>query len=141
MNWLLDTCVISELIKPRRDPNVIAWLDRCDERRLYLSVLTIGELQKGISKLSNGPRKTELHDWVDHELTDRFSARLLGITISIAVIWGKMQGNAERNGECLPVIDSLLAATAAVHNLIIVTRNIRDLERCGARVFNPWDLK
>lgn len=139
MNWLLDTCVISELVKPRPDPKTVAWLDGCDEARLCLSVLTIGELQKGISKLADGPKKRELQGWVDHDLASRFAGRILVVDANVAAAWGEMQGNAERNGECLPAIDSLLAATAQVHDLIIATRNVRDLERCGAQVFNPWE--
>ena len=138
---LLDTCVISELVKPRPDENVVRWVDSVDERRLFLSVLTIGELEKGITKLPESPRKTELRAWLEHDLMERFAGRILPVDAAVAVTWGRIQGEAERAGLKLPVIDSLLAASAEVHRFILATRNVVDFDRCGASVLNPWDAR
>jgi hypothetical protein len=139
MKYLLDTCVISELVKKGPHPAVIRWLDGCDESRLYMSVLTIGELMKGIAKLADGDRRESLQSWVTNDLTIRFEQRLVEIDTEVAWTWGMMLGEAERRGEKLPVIDSLIAATANVHSLTVVTRNVQDMVRCQAKVFNPWE--
>lgn len=139
MKFLLDTCLISELVKKEPNAAVLSWLDERDEQGFFLSVLTLGELQKGISKLSAGSRKDDLQAWVEHDLVERFEGRILGIDLETALIWGKLQGEPERNGEKLPVMDSLIAATATAHGLVVITRNVKDIERCHARVFNPWD--
>lgn len=140
MRYLLDTCVVSELVKPAPHPGVVRWLQEREEETLFLSVLTFGELQKGISKLPPGPRQESLREWVAADLVLRFSGRTLDIDTDVAVAWGEMQGEAEGRGERLPVMDSLIAATAVVHNLTVVTRNTRDIERCGVGVFNPLDF-
>lgn len=139
MKYLLDTCLISELVKKEPDASVIQWLDQQEESTLYLSVLTIGELIKGVNKLPDSARKDELRAWVDHDLALRFEERLLHVDRTVAGIWGEIQGNAERLGKKLPVMDSLIAATALVYNLAVATRNVRDMERCGAKVLNPWE--
>jgi predicted nucleic acid-binding protein len=138
VNYLLDTCLISELVK--REPNsaVVSWLDEQDEQTLFLSVLTLGELQKGISRLPDTARKKELQIWVEHDLVERFAGRILDIDLETALFWGKLQGECEQNGDKLPVMDSLIAATASAHGMIVVTRNVKDLDRCRAKVANPW---
>ena len=138
MKYLLDTCLISELVKKEPNPAVVSWLDEHDEHKLFLSVLNLGELQKGISKLSDGTRKSELQAWVALDLVERFTGRILEIDLETALCWGRLQGEAEQAGEKLPVMDSLIAATASAHGLVVVTRNVRDIERCGVRVCNPW---
>ena len=139
MKYLLDTCLISELVKKEPNSAVINWLNEQDEQTLFLSVLNLGELQKGISKLSDGARKDVLQSWVVLDLVERFTGRILDIDLETALCWGRLQGEAEQAGEKLPVMDSLIAATAAAHGLIVVTRNVRDMERCGVRVCNPWE--
>lgn len=138
MKYLLDTCLISELVKKEPIAAVVNWLDEQDEQALFLSVLTLGELQKGINKLSGSTRKDELQAWVEHDLAERFAGRILDLDMETALAWGMLQGDAERRGEKLPVMDSLIAATATAHGLIVVTRNVKDIERCRAKVFNPW---
>ncbi|NTV50273.1 MAG: type II toxin-antitoxin system VapC family toxin [Geobacteraceae bacterium] len=138
MKYLLDTCLISELVKKEPNPAVVSWLDEQDEQKLFLSVLNLGELQKGISKLPDGTRKSELQAWVELDLVERFTGRILEIDLDTSLCWGRLQGEAEQAGEKLPVMDSLIAATAAAHGLIVVTRNVRDIERCRVRVCNPW---
>jgi len=138
VKYLLDTCLISELTKKEPDSNVLLWLGKQDESTLYLSVLTMGELQRGISKLLDNRRKEELQAWVNNDLAARFNGRILSIDVEVAGAWGTLVGTAERLGKKLPVMDSLIAATANTHNLIVITRNTRDMERCQAKVFNPW---
>ena len=139
MKYLLDTCLISELVKKAPNPAVVSWLDEQDEQKLFLSVLNLGELQKGISKLPDGTKKSELQAWVALDLVERFTGRILEIDLDTALTWGRLQGEAEQAGDKLPVMDSLIAATAVAHGLIVVTRNVRDIERCGVRVCNPWE--
>jgi toxin FitB len=138
VKYLLDTCLISELVKKEPSAEVIAWLDEQDEHCLFLSVLTFGELQKGIAKLPDSVRKSELQAWADHDLVDRFAGRILSVDLKTALAWGSMQGEAESMGQKLPVMDSLIAATAAVHRLTVVTRNVKDIGRCNTPVLNPW---
>lgn len=138
MKYLLDTCLISELVKKEPNPAVVSWLDEQDEQKLFLSVLNLGELQKGISKLPDGTKKDELQEWVALDLVERFTGRILDVDLETSLCWGRLQGKAEKTGEKLPVMDSLIAAAAAAHGLVVVTRNVRDIERCGVRVCNPW---
>jgi hypothetical protein len=138
VKYLLDTCLISELVKKSPNGSVLGWLDKQDEDQLYLSALTIGELQKGISKLADARKKEELQIWLSSDLVSRFERRILNIDTEVAVRWVELIGEAERRGKRLPVIDSLIAATAAVHNLTVVTRNTGDLEECAVRILNPW---
>lgn len=138
MKYLLDTNVISELIKREPNPGVARWIDQHDEYTLFLSVITFGELQKGISKLSDSSRAERLQRWVDKDLAKRFDGRILPINLDVISTWGRIQGDTEKNGVKLPVMDSLIAATAITHNLIVLTRNVQDLERCRASVHNPW---
>ncbi|MGA8055485.1 MAG: type II toxin-antitoxin system VapC family toxin [Burkholderiales bacterium] len=138
MSWLLDTCVVSELVRPRPKTSVVRWVGEHDEDELFLSVITIGELEKGIAKLPESPKRVTLEQWVRRELADRFRGRLLAIDSGVAARWGAMAGASEARGQSLPVIDSLIAATSLQHDLTVVTRNTDDLERCGARCVNPW---
>lgn len=135
---LLDTCVLSELARPRPDGGVLAWLDAADESVLYLSVVTLGELEKGIARLPVSARRRKIERWVRQDLAARFEGRLLDVDRAVAERWGAMSGESEGRGVPLPVIDALIAATALTHGLDVVTRNTSDLERCGARCINPW---
>jgi len=138
LSFLLDTSVISELVRPAPDNNVIEWLRGIDEASLHLSVLTIGEIEKGIAKLPASARREKLETWVRRDLADRFRERLLAIDSTVAATWGRLAGEAESRGEPLPVIDGLIAATSLAHDLTVATRNVADFQRCGARCFNPW---
>ena len=138
MSWLLDTPVLSELIRATPKESVIDWLQAQDENDLFLSVLTLGELEKGIAKLSDSRRKTTLRKWVRTNLMARFETRVLVIDHNVASRWGTLVGTSERKGRPLPVIDSLIAATAIAHELTVVSRNAKDFERCGIPCLNPW---
>ncbi len=138
MSYLLDTPVVSELVRRVPNPGVIEWMDAQDENRLFLSVLTLGELEKGIAKLADSRRKASLRQWVRSDLATRFEARLLTLDRHVAERWGQLVGASERKGRPLPVIDSLISATAIAHGLTVVSRNASDFERCGAPCHNPW---
>jgi predicted nucleic acid-binding protein len=138
MRFLLDTSVVSELVKPAPHTGVLGWLGQCDEDSLFLSVLTIGELEKGIAKLTDPRRRARLANWVRKDLASRFGTRLLPVSVEVAARWGSVTGQSERRGQPLPVIDSLIAATCLVHDLVVATRNRVDFERCGVECFNPW---
>ena len=140
MKYLLDTCVISELAKKSAHPKVIEWITACNEDLLFLSVLTIGEIQKGISKIKDLKKKNKIQLWLDSDLKERFSNKILPISEEVALTWGIVQGEAESKGNTIPAIDGLMGATAIVHNLIAVTRNELDIKKTGARVLNPWKL-
>lgn len=137
--FLLDTNVVSELTRPAPDVGVTQWLDCVDESLLYLSVLTLGEIRKGIAILSPGKRRAELESWLASELTPRFAGRILPIDEGIADRWGQLVGEAQLDGVHMPVIDSLLAASALEHNMTIISRNARDFRARGLAVFNPWE--
>ena len=141
MKYLLDTCVISELSKKKPLKDLITWIKLKDESDLYLSVLTIGELYKGIAKLGEPKRKQSLLNWVESDLLKRFENRILGITDSVARKWGEIQGKAEQKGKKISVVDSLIAATGLVYELQIITRNTVDMEASGVNLFNPWDTQ
>lgn len=138
MRFLLDTCVLSEVIKPEPNPGVTAWLDTADEYTLHLSVLTLGEIQKGVSGLPAGQRKQRLQSWLDRDLRDRFSGRVLPVADETATEWGLLAGEAKQKGIAAPVIDTLLAATAREHNLVLVARNIANFEPFSVHLLNPW---
>jgi predicted nucleic acid-binding protein len=138
MNYLIDTCCISELVKKKPNPNVLKWFADQDELSMYLSVITFGELRKGIEKLPDSKKKKELNQWVKEDLYHRFKNRVLNINMGEVNRWGKILATAEKNGKPVPAIDSLIAATAQVHDLSIVTRNTQDMEGSGVEVFNPW---
>ena len=139
MRYLLDTCVISELIKPKPKAKVTSWVRSQREEDLFVSALTIGELQKGISKLPASRKKERLQSWLDVALVERFDERLLGIDTKVGKKWGEIQAITETHGRKLPVIDSLIASTAVAHEMVVVTRNIDDMEPTGAMLFNPWE--
>ena len=138
MSYLIDTCCILELVKKKPNPNVLKWFADQDELSMYLSVITFGELRKGIEKLPDSKKKKELNQWVKEDLNHRFKNRVLNINMEEVNRWGKILATAEKNGKPLPAIDSLIAATAQVHDLTVVTRNTQDMEGSGVEVINPW---
>lgn len=137
MSYLVDTNVISELRRKQPDANVVAWLERCAPQSLYLSVLTLGEIRKGIERLDDLKRPQILVDWLHVELPTFFLGRLISIDASVADRWGRLQSDASRS---LPAIDGLLAATALQYDLTMVTRNLKDFQGLGLKIINPWDV-
>ena len=140
MKYLFDTCLVSELVRKAPEPKVAKWVAECEEDAAFLSVLTIGEIQKGISRLNEKKKKAFLQNWLDSHLRERFKGRILPISEDIAQTWGLMQGEAESKGKSISTMDGLIGATALAHNLTVVTRNESDLRPTGAKVLNPWSL-
>lgn len=138
MKYLLDTCVISELPNQRPNPKVIHWLQIQDPETLYLSFVTIGEIQKGLVKLGDSPRVLILETWFENEILKVFEKRILPVDKSVSLAWGRLCGEAERIGRKRPAIDALLAATALVHGMTLVTRNVSDMAGMGVPIFNPF---
>jgi toxin FitB len=137
--FLLDTNIISELIKPKPEANVTEWVDNTDESLLHLSVLTLGEIRRGIAALPQSRRRATLGAWLDRDLRARFEGRILVIDQEVADRWGLLTAAARNSGIVLPVIDGLLAATALEHNLTLVTRDTGQIPSMGVTVFNPWE--
>ena len=137
--FLLDTNIISELVKPKPEANVTEWVENTDESLLYLSVLTLGEIRRGIAALPQSRRRATLEAWLDKDLRARFDGRILVIDQEVADRWGLLTAAARNSGIVLPVIDGLLAATALEHNLTLVTRDSGQIPSMGVAVFNPWE--
>ncbi len=138
MKYLLDTCVISEIIKSKPNKNVISWLSNQDESELFLSVLTFGEIAKGIEKAPDKVRKKKLKVWVEEDLKQRFEGKILPINLEVSIQWGVIQGIAEKAGKPMPTLDGLIAVSGLVNNCIVVTRNTSDMEQSTVELFNPW---
>jgi len=136
--FLLDTNCISEAVSAKPDPNVESWVRAADQSLLFLSVLTLGEIRKGLAGLAQGRRRTQLEAWLDVELQIRFAGRVLPIDAAVADRWGLLAADAKRRGKPLSVVDGLLAATALHHNLTIVTRNVADFKGLSIPVLSPW---
>ena len=138
MNYLLDTNVVSEWTRPRPNPHVVRWLADVDEDRVYLSVLTVAEIERGVRLLPASRKRDRLAAWLTHDLTDRFAGRILTVTVEVAREWGAVSARTERAGRPMGAMDAFFAATALVGGLCLVTRNEDDFASSGVRVFNPW---
>jgi predicted nucleic acid-binding protein len=138
MRFLLDTCVISELVSKQSTLSVVDWIDGIEDERLFLSVLTIGEIQRGIEKLPDSKRKQNLSSWLKDELLIRFYGRVLPLDLDVMLEWGILVARLERVGRPLPAMDSLIAALARRHDLHLVTRNEQDFADTGISIINPW---
>lgn len=138
MSFLLDTNVISEPKQKQPSEKVLEWLDAQDESTLYLSVLTIGEIKKGIVRLDSSRKKVALEKWLE-ALRLRFSRRILPLSEKTFLVWGKMCGEFEPKGILRPAFDSLLEATALEHDLIFVTRNVKNFSGSPVTILNPWE--
>ena len=136
--YLLDTNCISELVRIQPEPAVVAWMEAADETLLYLSVLTLGEIRKGLAGLPQSKRRTLLEIWLETELRVRFAGRILPIDAAVADRWGSLAARAKSEGKALATIDGLLAATALHHNLTVVSRNVNDFKNTHVTVLNPW---
>jgi predicted nucleic acid-binding protein len=138
VSFLLDTNLVSEWTKPRPNTGVAVWLAEQDEDRVYLSVVTIAELRHGIERLAAGRRRSRLDEWLRDELPQRFEARVLPVSENIADVCGRVVARREALGRPIQAMDALLAATAAVHELTLVTRNVADFEAAVKSIVNPW---
>jgi predicted nucleic acid-binding protein len=136
--YLLDTNCISEIVRPHPEPRVIRWLEATDERLLYLSVLTLGEIRKGVAGLPQSKRRKRLELWLELELPARFSGRVLPINVAVADRWGALTADARRKGAAIAAIDGLLVATALHFNLTLVSRNVSDFASTHVLLLDPW---
>jgi toxin FitB len=136
--FLLDTNIPSELTRHQSDPNVEKWLDDADDEQLFLSVVSLGEIFKGLTILPPSKRRHELQQWIEEVLRPWFNGRILPVNEHIAERWGILAGECQRKGRGLTMADGLIAATALEHDLTVVTRNVRDFAGLGAEAFNPW---
>ena len=139
MNYLLDTCVLSEFTRRQSNQRVIDWLNSVSEENLFISVITIGEIQRGIERLPDSARKIELIHWLNQGLLQRFADRTLAIDSETMLLWGSLATRMESQGMPLSVMDSLIIASALQNNLVVSTRNVNDFQPSGVRVINPWD--
>lgn len=137
--FLLDTNTVSELVSVKPHQDILNWMEAADENRLYLSVMTLGEIRQGVAALPPSKKRTRLETWLEVDLQSRFAGRILAIDGAVADRWGWVMAQARAKGMRLPVVDSLLAATALHHNLTAVTRNSGDFAVAGLSVINPWE--
>lgn len=138
MSYLLDTNIISEIARPKPNVNVLSWFNAIPNETLFLSVLTLGEIRKGVEMLPNSKRKEKLLLWLELELPAWFEDRILIIDQHVANMWGYLQSTAKRS---LPAIDSLIAATALHYELRLVTRNEKDFQYPNLQVINPFNFR
>lgn len=138
MSFLIDTCCISELSKKQPDRNVVSWFSSHDETEMHLSVITFGELIKGVENLSASKKKAELNQWISYDLKQRFRNRILDISMTEVKKWGEILAVCENKGTPVPAIDALIASTALIHDLTVVTRNNNDMQPTGVDIVNPW---
>jgi predicted nucleic acid-binding protein len=137
VRYLLDTCVLSELTKPRADKHVAGWLESQHSENLYISVYTIGELNKGIWKLSEGKKKKDLHSWLE-SIMRNYKDRIIPMDIECSITWGTLVARFEKKGNPMAAIDSLIAAQALHYGFTIATGNLKDFEPSGVQLINPW---
>ena len=138
MKYLLDTCVISVLVAKHPNPKVVDFVDSLDSDDVFLSVITIGEIAKGVEKLPKSKRKQDLHSWLKENLLVRFDGRIIPLDTEVLMEWGILIARLESKGIILPTIDSLIAATTLTHKLNLVTRNVYDFSGTGNEIVNPW---
>ncbi|HEY5566091.1 MAG TPA: type II toxin-antitoxin system VapC family toxin [Gammaproteobacteria bacterium] len=138
MSFLLDTDILSEWVKPRPDQGVIAWLEGVDEDRVFISVVTLAELRHGTERMDHGAHRKGLEKWLSHELPARFEERILTIDGAVADAWGVIVAQHEAIGSPIGPMDAFIAATARVHGLTVVTRNVSDFKSSVEHVLDPW---
>ena len=139
MNFLLDTCVISEALAKQPNPKVLAFVESLDPENIYLSDITIGELFKGISKLPSSYRKDKLQAWLQDELLPRYDGKIVSLDVKTWITWGALMARLELGGQVIPIVDSLIAAIVLEHKMTLVTCNASDFEAAGIEIVNPWD--
>ncbi len=137
MNFLLDTNAVSEWVKPRPNAGLIRWMESADEDRVYISVISLAELRYGVERMPEGARRSRLEQWLRDELPLRFEGRILSVNESVAEAWGRTVSRSEALGHPMGAMHAFLSATAEIHRLTLVTRNVSDFPTLKA-VVNPW---
>lgn len=138
MRLLFDTNVLSEVTRPSPDTHVLGWLDRLDEDRTFISVVSIAEIRRGVALMDEGRRRNSLTEWLARDLPQRFEQRVLPVDEAVALAWGNLMGLAKRRGRGLSSMDGLIGATAIAQSLTLATRNIKDFDGLGIDLYNPW---
>ncbi|ANM13074.1 VapC toxin family PIN domain ribonuclease [Rhizobium leguminosarum bv. trifolii] len=138
MRLLLDTNVLSEVTKPNPDMRVLAWLDKLDEDRTFISIVSIAEIRRGVALMDSGRKRDALTEWLARDLPQRFQRRIIPVEEPVALAWGDLMGQAKRSGRGLSSMDGLIAATAVAHDLTLATRNTRDFVGFGIELVDPW---
>lgn len=140
MKFLLDTCVISELASKSPCIEVVNWINRQELKNIFLSVLTIGEIKRGVAKLKDQSRKEVLQAWLQNELLETFGSQIIEINLQVALKWGQLIGDLDLAGKPMPAVDSIIAAQALEYECILVTRNVDDFKNSGVQLLNPWNF-
>ena len=139
MNYLIDTCVLSEFTRRVPEVKVIEWVKSIDEDMLFLSTITIGEIKNGIESLPDSRRKNDLLVWLNDGVIGRFGSRILSLDTQTMLVWGGLRARANKMGAKMALFDSLIAATALQNNLMVATRNTPDFLASGVQLINPWN--
>jgi len=139
MSYLLDTCVLVEFARRKPEAKVIRWLDREDHEGLYLSVISVGEIQRGIERLPDSVRKDQLLTWVYHGLVERLKEHILPLDTVTLTLWGSLTSWRDGTGQPMGTLESLIAASALRHNLTLATRYVQEYFRSGVEIVNPWE--
>jgi toxin FitB len=139
VSFLLDTNVVSEWVKPQPNPHVVAWLKDVDEDQVFLSVASLAEIRRGVELMPSGKRRNLLDSWLTRDLPARFEGRVLDINGRIAEVWGIIMAHGQKAGLNVDILDAFFAATAEVHRLTLVTRNVQDFLKLGIPLLNPWE--
>ncbi len=138
MNFLLDTNVVAEWVKPRPEPRVISWLADVDEDRVFLSVVSLAEIRRGVEAMPVGRGRERLARWLADELPARFEGRLLDVDQRVALSWGVVAARSQKAGITIGAMDAFFAATAQTYGLTLVTRDIGDFKAAGIQLYDPW---
>ena len=138
MKYLLDTCILSETVRPRPDERVLRWFQSTDRTMMYTPAVVLGEIQKGLVRMPQGARRNLLEKWLERYRTN-YAQRIVSFDAAVAHEWGTLVGQLQSMGVSLPIIDSQIAATALRHDMTLVTRNVKDMEPTGVRLLNPFE--
>lgn len=141
MNFLLDTNVVSELVKPSPDPQVWQWVDAVPDSQMFISAITVGEIARGIEQLPASARRMRYELWFEHEILARYTDRIIVLDTAVMLRWGALMATLTARGRVLPAFDSLLAASALTHQMGLVTRNTQHFTETGLLLINPWALE
>ena len=135
---LLDTNVISEIVRVMPDSRVLMWFENQPSTKLFLSSVTMGELHRGVARLATGKKKESLQKWIDHDLNAKFEGRLIAYDPECARLWGQIMGRGDNTGKPRPILDTQIAAIALKYGLVLATRNTTDFDGLGLKRINPW---